>query len=384
MARARISSETGAHFASITTEPSTRARFSRGFDPSDLPFHLFPVGLDAFVLVVEMQAVRRCRDVDDVERALPPLRVGERLLESPRPPCSERSCAKSRTPGARFAPAVPRGRRADPSSRHGRVSRRRLPRKSRETPLRACDATSVIVRPRLHEVGSASAVAAAVSDRLALGENGDAMPACSPSFRTAFSTRRLRILREARSDGHVEGGGETRSRSETRRRPLRVDRGRRDRLRQSRTACCCSFRLSSNGIERPNQVHRRLRWLSNDRWLYSPGSSPRETRRVARRAAQDATSARIRAALAIPRFELAEVVFCARGVSKVYRVGEIEVHALRDVDLDLYRGEFVVLLGPSGSGKSTLLNILGGLDVPTQRPRFVPRPRPQRRRRRAR
>jgi putative ABC transport system ATP-binding protein len=49
----------------------------------------------------------------------------------------------------------------------------------------------------------------------------------------------------------------------------------------------------------------------------------------------------------------------------VYRVGEVEVHALRDVDLDLFRGELVVLLGPSGSGKSTLLNILGGLDVPT-------------------
>jgi putative ABC transport system ATP-binding protein len=46
-------------------------------------------------------------------------------------------------------------------------------------------------------------------------------------------------------------------------------------------------------------------------------------------------------------------------------VGEVEVHALRDVDLDLYRGELVVLLGPSGSGKSTLLNILGGLDVPS-------------------
>jgi putative ABC transport system ATP-binding protein len=43
----------------------------------------------------------------------------------------------------------------------------------------------------------------------------------------------------------------------------------------------------------------------------------------------------------------------------------VEVHALRSVDLELYRGEFVVLLGPSGSGKSTLLNILGGLDIPT-------------------
>src|SRR5690349_13245871 len=58
-------------------------------------------------------------------------------------------------------------------------------------------------------------------------------------------------------------------------------------------------------------------------------------------------------------------VFEARGITKVYRMGEVEVHALRGVDLDLYEAEFVVLLGPSGSGKSTLLNILGGLDVPT-------------------
>jgi putative ABC transport system ATP-binding protein len=57
--------------------------------------------------------------------------------------------------------------------------------------------------------------------------------------------------------------------------------------------------------------------------------------------------------------------FVARGLTKVYQMGEVEVHALRGLDLDLYPGEFVVLLGPSGSGKSTLLNILGGLDVPT-------------------
>jgi putative ABC transport system ATP-binding protein len=61
----------------------------------------------------------------------------------------------------------------------------------------------------------------------------------------------------------------------------------------------------------------------------------------------------------------ANAVFQARGVTKVYGRGEVEVHALRGVDLDLFVGEFVVLLGPSGSGKSTLLNILGGLDVPT-------------------
>ena len=59
------------------------------------------------------------------------------------------------------------------------------------------------------------------------------------------------------------------------------------------------------------------------------------------------------------------VVFRARKLSKIYRMGEVEVVALRSVDLDLYGGEFVVLLGPSGSGKSTLLNILGGLDTAT-------------------
>ena len=61
----------------------------------------------------------------------------------------------------------------------------------------------------------------------------------------------------------------------------------------------------------------------------------------------------------------AEVVLEARALTKVYRMGEVDVVALRGVDLALTQSELVVLVGASGSGKSTLLNILGGLDVPT-------------------
>ncbi len=57
-----------------------------------------------------------------------------------------------------------------------------------------------------------------------------------------------------------------------------------------------------------------------------------------------------------------DIVFHVRDLTKVYQTGEVAVHALRGVDMELYAGELVVLLGPSGSGKSTLLNILGGLD----------------------
>ncbi|HSJ25416.1 MAG TPA: ABC transporter ATP-binding protein [Longimicrobiales bacterium] len=62
---------------------------------------------------------------------------------------------------------------------------------------------------------------------------------------------------------------------------------------------------------------------------------------------------------------MGDVVFEARGLWKTYDMGEVQVHALRGVDLDLYAGELVVLLGASGSGKSTLVNILGGLDTAT-------------------
>ena len=60
-----------------------------------------------------------------------------------------------------------------------------------------------------------------------------------------------------------------------------------------------------------------------------------------------------------------ETIFTARALTKTYTSGEVQVHALRGLDLDVSAGEVVVLLGPSGSGKSTLLNIMGGLDHPT-------------------
>lgn len=63
--------------------------------------------------------------------------------------------------------------------------------------------------------------------------------------------------------------------------------------------------------------------------------------------------------------EASAIALQGRALTKVYRMGTVEVRALRGVDVDLHEGELVVLLGPSGSGKSTLLNILGGLDAPT-------------------
>ena len=60
-----------------------------------------------------------------------------------------------------------------------------------------------------------------------------------------------------------------------------------------------------------------------------------------------------------------EVIFRVEGVKKDYEMGEVTVSALRDTTLEVYTGEFLVILGPSGSGKSTLLNIIGGMDTAT-------------------
>jgi putative ABC transport system ATP-binding protein len=67
-----------------------------------------------------------------------------------------------------------------------------------------------------------------------------------------------------------------------------------------------------------------------------------------------------------PRITGAGATLSGRGLTKTYHTGEVDVHALRGVDLALYPGELVVMLGPSGSGKSTLLNILGGLDTASE------------------
>ncbi|MFW6133135.1 MAG: ATP-binding cassette domain-containing protein, partial [Planctomycetota bacterium] len=65
------------------------------------------------------------------------------------------------------------------------------------------------------------------------------------------------------------------------------------------------------------------------------------------------------------------VIIRTRGLKKAYRMGEVVTHALQGIDVELYRGEFVVILGPSGSGKSTFFNMVGGLDSPTEGRVFI-------------
>ena len=62
---------------------------------------------------------------------------------------------------------------------------------------------------------------------------------------------------------------------------------------------------------------------------------------------------------------MAETLIAIRGVNKVFDLGKIQVHALRDMELDILRGEYLSIMGPSGSGKSTLFNMIGALDRPT-------------------
>lgn len=64
--------------------------------------------------------------------------------------------------------------------------------------------------------------------------------------------------------------------------------------------------------------------------------------------------------------EKKQVIISVQSVSKIYRMGEVDVPALRDATLDIYDGEFLIIAGPSGSGKSTLLNLIGGMDRPTR------------------
>ena len=66
-----------------------------------------------------------------------------------------------------------------------------------------------------------------------------------------------------------------------------------------------------------------------------------------------------------PKINTRPILISVRNAQKVYRMGEVDVLALRDATLDIHEGDFFVVRGPSGSGKSTLLNLIGGMDRPT-------------------
>src|SRR5688500_8028647 len=77
------------------------------------------------------------------------------------------------------------------------------------------------------------------------------------------------------------------------------------------------------------------------------------------------------AAAAPPASIARDIVVRTLGVKKVYRMSDQGTHALRGVDLDIYRGEYMAIMGPSGSGKSTLFNMIGGLDKPSEGMVFI-------------
>ncbi len=88
-------------------------------------------------------------------------------------------------------------------------------------------------------------------------------------------------------------------------------------------------------------------------------------------ATSDSLSTPIPVQTAEEAYNASENIVRVRGVKRTYYIGENPVHALRGIDLDIKRGEFMAIMGPSGSGKSTLFNMVGGLDKPTSGTVFI-------------
>ena len=202
----------------------------------------------------------------------------------------------------------------------------------------------------------------------------DGARACRQDLR-ARPLHRMRLLRRRLRDRAHARGLRRRRRIESRRALPARSRATLATTRTSTTssatttACSAACRCwpATTSARRTCRSRRRsrscgARWWRKafaSRGTESPTSRGRRQRAAACGCA--ARSTRRGEVVAQPK----PVVFVARDLHKIYRMGEVEVRALSDLALEIYEGEFVVLLGPSGSGKSTLLNILGGLDTPT-------------------